>query len=126
MPGVSTLVCFHAHPDDESIQTGGTLAKLSAAGHRVVLVFGSFLRRAVRHAWLLGRREPTLTPLTRTVVEQLGDVYPELVKSAKTIYDYVEAEVEAIAQTESDGPETTALMRSGSATEVPPCFSTST
>jgi len=33
-----TLVFFHAHPDDESIATGGTMAKLAAAGHRVVLV----------------------------------------------------------------------------------------
>jgi LmbE family N-acetylglucosaminyl deacetylase len=33
-----TLVSFHAHPDDESFLTGGTLAKASAEGHRVVLV----------------------------------------------------------------------------------------
>jgi LmbE family N-acetylglucosaminyl deacetylase len=32
------LVAFHAHPDDESLLMGGTIAKLSAAGHRVVLV----------------------------------------------------------------------------------------
>jgi LmbE family N-acetylglucosaminyl deacetylase len=35
---VATVVFFHAHPDDESIATGGTMAKLAAAGHRVVLV----------------------------------------------------------------------------------------
>jgi LmbE family N-acetylglucosaminyl deacetylase len=35
---VSTLVCFHAHPDDEAIATGGTMALASAAGHRVVLI----------------------------------------------------------------------------------------
>lgn len=35
---MSTLVCFHAHPDDESIATGGTMALASGAGHRVVLV----------------------------------------------------------------------------------------
>lgn len=33
-----TLVAFHAHPDDEALFTGGTLARLSAEGHRVVLV----------------------------------------------------------------------------------------
>ena len=33
-----TLVSFHAHPDDESLLTGGTLALAAAAGHRVVLV----------------------------------------------------------------------------------------
>ena len=35
---MGTLVCFHAHPDDESISTGGTIARASAEGHRVVLV----------------------------------------------------------------------------------------
>lgn len=33
-----TLVTFHAHPDDESIATGGVMAKAAADGHRVVLV----------------------------------------------------------------------------------------
>lgn len=33
-----TLVAFHAHPDDESISTGGTLARAAAAGNRVVVV----------------------------------------------------------------------------------------
>jgi len=36
-----TLVCFHAHPDDEAIQTGGTIARAAAEGHRVVLVFAT-------------------------------------------------------------------------------------
>ena len=35
---MATLVCFHAHPDDECIGTGGTIARASAEGHRVVLV----------------------------------------------------------------------------------------
>lgn len=35
---MATLVCFHAHPDDEAISTGGLMAKAAAAGHRVVLV----------------------------------------------------------------------------------------
>jgi LmbE family N-acetylglucosaminyl deacetylase len=38
MRGMATLVSFHAHPDDESIATGGTMAKAAADGHRVVLV----------------------------------------------------------------------------------------
>ena len=33
-----TILAFHAHPDDEAILTGGTLARAAAAGHRVVLV----------------------------------------------------------------------------------------
>jgi len=35
---MATLVCFHAHPDDEVIATGGAMAKAHADGHRVVLV----------------------------------------------------------------------------------------
>jgi LmbE family N-acetylglucosaminyl deacetylase len=35
---MATLVCFHAHPDDEAIATGGTMARAHAEGHRVVLV----------------------------------------------------------------------------------------
>jgi len=35
---MSTLVLFHAHPDDESISTGGVAARAVAEGHRVVLV----------------------------------------------------------------------------------------
>ena len=35
---MGTLVLFHAHPDDESITTGGTAARAAAEGHRVVLV----------------------------------------------------------------------------------------
>ncbi len=32
------MVCFHAHPDDESIATAGTMAKAAASGHDVTLV----------------------------------------------------------------------------------------
>ena len=35
---MATLVTFHAHPDDEAIACGGTMARAAAAGHRVVLV----------------------------------------------------------------------------------------
>src|SRR5581483_10478549 len=38
---MATLVSFHAHPDDESIATGGVIAKAASEGHRVVLVFGT-------------------------------------------------------------------------------------
>ena len=35
---MGTMVCFHAHPDDECFATGGAIARASAEGHRVVLV----------------------------------------------------------------------------------------
>ena len=41
-------------------------------------VLRRILRRAVRHAWLLGRKEPTLAPLTEVVVSLMGNAYPEI------------------------------------------------
>ncbi|GGO96422.1 PIG-L deacetylase family protein [Wenjunlia tyrosinilytica] len=35
---MTTVVAFHAHPDDEVLMTGGTLARAAAEGHRVVIV----------------------------------------------------------------------------------------
>jgi LmbE family N-acetylglucosaminyl deacetylase len=35
---MATITFFHAHPDDESITTAGTMASLAEQGHRVVLV----------------------------------------------------------------------------------------
>src|SRR6185312_10538802 len=40
-PVPHTLVVFHAHPDDEALLTGGTMARAAAAGHRVVVVFAT-------------------------------------------------------------------------------------
>jgi alanyl-tRNA synthetase len=55
-------------------------------------VLRRILRRAVRHAWLLGRREPTLASLTTIVVRGMGDVYPELVAKRDYIHDLTETE----------------------------------
>lgn len=38
---MATLVCFHAHPDDEAIGTGGIMRLAADAGHRVVLVIAT-------------------------------------------------------------------------------------
>jgi LmbE family N-acetylglucosaminyl deacetylase len=38
---VKTLVFFHAHPDDEAIATGGSMARAADEGHRVVLVIAT-------------------------------------------------------------------------------------
>ncbi|MFQ6171838.1 PIG-L deacetylase family protein [Oryzobacter sp. R7] len=36
-----TIVAFHAHPDDEALLTAGTMARLAAEGHRVVLALAT-------------------------------------------------------------------------------------
>jgi LmbE family N-acetylglucosaminyl deacetylase len=54
---VSTLVCFHAHPDDECIGTGGILAQAAAAGHRTVLVVATRGERGEIVPGVLGEGE---------------------------------------------------------------------
>lgn len=55
------MVSFHAHPDDEALLTGGTLARAAAEGHRVVLVTATdgaagLTRDGVDPETLAGRR----------------------------------------------------------------------
>jgi alanyl-tRNA synthetase len=66
-------------------------------------VLRRILRRAVRHAWLLGRREPTLAPLTDIVVGQMGEVYPELKAKASEIHEITEAEERRFLETIEGG-----------------------
>ena len=41
MTPVSTIVFFHAHPDDEASQTSGTMTMATARGDRVIVVFAT-------------------------------------------------------------------------------------
>ncbi|MEO7456650.1 MAG: alanine--tRNA ligase [Gemmatimonadaceae bacterium] len=41
-------------------------------------VLRRILRRGVRHAYLLGRREPTLVHVVKSVIDTMGDAYPDL------------------------------------------------
>jgi alanyl-tRNA synthetase len=66
-------------------------------------VLRRILRRAVRHAWLLGRREPTLAPLTRAVRAVMGDVYPELGSKEPHIERVTRAEEERFLETIEGG-----------------------
>ena len=66
-------------------------------------VLRRILRRAVRHAWLLGRKQPTLTPLTEVVVREMGPAYPELVAKAKYVADVTRREEERFLETIDGG-----------------------
>ncbi len=55
-------------------------------------VLRRILRRGVRHAWLLGRREPTLVHVVQAVIDSMGDFFPELRTRAKHILDTTRAE----------------------------------
>jgi len=66
-------------------------------------VLRRILRRAVRHAWLLGRREPTLLHLVHTVAGLMGSVYPELVKQRAHLESVTRAEEERFFDTIEGG-----------------------
>ena len=66
-------------------------------------VLRRILRRAVRHAWLLGRREPTLELVVEKVIGQLRDVYPELHVRHKHIIHTTRAEEERFLATIDGG-----------------------
>ena len=66
-------------------------------------VLRRILRRGVRHAWLLGRREPTLDKLVSVVVEQMKDIYPELAQRRSLIVDTTRAEEERFLATIEGG-----------------------
>ena len=66
-------------------------------------VLRRILRRAVRHAFLLGRREPTLVDLAGVVVETMGAVYPELTQKAQHIASVTRAEEERFLETIEGG-----------------------
>ncbi len=68
-------------------------------------VLRRILRRAVRHAWLLGRREPTLVHVVDKVIEMMHDVYPELKVRRKHIIETTKAEEERFLATIGGGLE---------------------
>src|SRR5213079_110215 len=66
-------------------------------------VLRRILRRAVRYAWLLGQREPTLVHLTGRVVERMRGVYPELDTKRAHIERTTRAEEERFLETIEGG-----------------------
>jgi len=81
-------------------------------------VLRRILRRAVRHAYLLGRREPTLASLVQEVVAVMGGVYPELVGQAAHLRDVTTAEEERFLETIEGGLRRLAELKAVSAEEA--------
>jgi alanyl-tRNA synthetase len=66
-------------------------------------VLRRILRRGVRHAWLLGRRKPTLASIAEVAIKTMGDVYPELQERKKLIVETVHREEDAFFATIEGG-----------------------
>ncbi|MFJ9430959.1 alanine--tRNA ligase [Streptomyces sp. NPDC101490] len=66
-------------------------------------VLRRLMRRAIRHARLLGIDQSVLAPTTASVIGNLGDVWPELTDQANLIEQVVTAEEESFARTLAQG-----------------------
>jgi alanyl-tRNA synthetase len=55
-------------------------------------VLRRIMRRAMRHAHLLGASDPVLHKLVPTLVREMGDAYPELVRARALITETIELE----------------------------------
>ncbi|MFK7601255.1 alanine--tRNA ligase [Deinococcus sp. SM5_A1] len=68
-------------------------------------VIRKILRRASRHAYLLGLREPTLYKLVPLVVESMGDAYPELRTEQARVEATIRSEEERFLKTLEGGTQ---------------------
>jgi alanyl-tRNA synthetase len=66
-------------------------------------VLRRIIRRALRHGWMLGVRQPFFSKLVPTLVEQMGVAYPELPAQADTVVRALQAEEERFAETLDSG-----------------------
>ncbi|WP_242891884.1 alanine--tRNA ligase [Stenotrophomonas maltophilia] len=62
-------------------------------------VLRRIIRRALRHGWMLGVRQPFFSKLVPTLVEQMGEAYPELPAAVDTVIRALQAEEERFAET---------------------------
>ncbi|MGH7646139.1 MAG: alanine--tRNA ligase, partial [Gemmatimonadales bacterium] len=85
-------------------------------------VLRRILRRAVRHAWLLGRRDPTLVHLCRAVIRLMRDTYPELEAKAPHIERVTAAEEERFLETIEGGLARLDELKGAAAISGPEAF----
>ncbi len=66
-------------------------------------VLRRILRRAVRHAWIMGRREPTLVEVVDAVVDEMAEAFPELRTRREHLLKTTRAEEERFLTTIEGG-----------------------
>ncbi|MCW0422063.1 alanine--tRNA ligase [Xanthomonas sacchari] len=62
-------------------------------------VLRRIIRRALRHGWMLGVRQPFFSKLVPTLVELMGEAYAELAAAQDTVLRALQAEEERFAET---------------------------
>jgi alanyl-tRNA synthetase len=66
-------------------------------------VLRRIIRRALRHGWMLGVRQPFFHKMVPTLVEQMGQAYPELPAAQQLVQRALKAEEERFAETLDSG-----------------------
>ena len=66
-------------------------------------VLRRIIRRAIRHGYKLGQKQPFFHKMVTPLVEQMGDAYPELKKKAQMISDTLLEEEQRFARTLDTG-----------------------
>lgn len=66
-------------------------------------VLRRILRRGVRHAWLLGRREPTLVHVVSLVLDMMAEAYPDLIVRRDAVVQATRLEEERFLATVEGG-----------------------
>ncbi|TKR33643.1 alanine--tRNA ligase [Luteimonas gilva] len=66
-------------------------------------VLRRIIRRALRHGWMLGVREPFFHKLVRTLDATMGEAYPELTAKRELVERALKAEEERFAETLDSG-----------------------
>ncbi|HEX7039454.1 MAG TPA: alanine--tRNA ligase [Trueperaceae bacterium] len=81
--------------------TDGVLPANDGAGYVVKML----IRRAARHAWLLGLRDTVLHGLVDQVIAAMGEPYPEIVDGRDRVMGVIETEEEQFLRTLEAGIE---------------------
>ena len=66
-------------------------------------VLRRIIRRALRHGWMLGVRQPFFHKLVDALIEQMGEAYPELPAARDMVVRALKAEEERFAETLDSG-----------------------
>ena len=82
-------------------------------------VLRRILRRGVRHAWLLGKREPILVGVIEALIDTMGDAYPELVSERGHILRTTRGEEERFLITIEGGMARFGELVSGDRETIP-------
>ncbi len=81
-------------------------------------VLRRIIRRAVRHAWLMGQREPMLCQLVADVVQIMGDAYPTLRDKQPEITEWIRTEEARFFETIEAGMNRLEQIRASGTTRI--------